>query len=202
MKLYRLEVDSNKATNYMYKWEIEGFKFDRDFLFKLSITNQRLSKHLPDVICEKIVDETSTTRANFSRFMGVSVTFVLDEKAKTTIEDNFTEDVEFIPIKCEGETLYLLNVLEYADYDYNNLVRQKAMILAERKDGERQAVPIPTRVLKFAFKEDDVKGKNIFHPILDGAHKAEIFVSEEFKALIESNELTGFKFIEIWDSEE
>lgn len=197
MKLYKLDVDSNNATNFMYKWKKDDFVKDRDFLFKLAVTNQSLSKHLNDVTIERITDETSNTKANLSRFMGVSVNFVVDEKTKAIFENSLNDNLEFIPVTCDGETLYFLNILEYANYDYNNIQREKATILAENKNGDKKAIPFPGRVLKFAFKEDEVVGKNIFHPILDAAHKSDIFVSEKFIELIENNNLTGFKFIEI-----
>lgn len=202
MKVYKLDVNSNNATHFMYKWEIEEFKNDRDCLFKLAMTNQSLIQHLNNIKVEKIVDETSNTKANFSRFMGVSVHFILDEKTKNIFESNLKDKLEFIPVTCEGETLYLLYVMESAKYDYNNLVREKAQMVAENKKGEKQLIPFPGRVLKFAFEEEEIADKNIFRPILDAAHKTDTLVSEEFKQLIEKNNLTGFKFIEIWDSAE
>lgn len=201
MKIYKLGAEFNNATHFMYKWCNKGFERDRDFLLRFAIDNKSLTKHLTDATCEKIVDETSNTKANFARFMGASVNFIIDEKTKTVLEANISEAVEFIPIKCENETMYLFYVMEHANYDYNNIVRETKTILMQTKSGKPAPVKMPLRVKKFAFKEEDIQGKNIFHPILDGSHKPEIFVTEEFINLIKDNGLTGFKFTEVWDSE-
>lgn len=199
MKIYRIDADSNMGEHFMFKWFKDDFVHDRDFLFKFSITNKSLMKHLQEPSCEKIIDATSKTYANFSRFMGVSVNFIVD---KTTCDllATFNQNLEFIPITCEGNTYYLLYVMEFAEYDLSKIIRESTIILADSRTGKKIPVPMMTRVKKFAFKQEDLTDKHIFRTILDGAYKSEIFVSEHFKQTILNNNLTGFKFIEVWDS--
>lgn len=197
MKIFKLDANSNNATNFMYKWQEEAFVRDRDFLLLFSIANKSLIEHLPDATCEKIIDATSNNEANFSRFMGVSVNFILDQKAKDVLENNLNDALEFIPIKCEDKTLYLMYVMENAPYDYNNIVRENTIVMVNPKTGEKQNMLVPSRVKKFAFKEKDVENKDIFRPILDAAYKSEIFVSQRFRQIVQDNNLSGFKFTKI-----
>lgn len=54
---------------------------------------------------------------------------------------------------------------------------------------------------KYAFKEcDELKNNHIFKIVEEPRRRA--FVSEKFKETVEENNLTGFKFKLVWDSEQ
>ncbi|MGX9708843.1 imm11 family protein [Laceyella tengchongensis] len=52
-----------------------------------------------------------------------------------------------------------------------------------------------------AFVKEKVERENIFRVYLDESLVWMVFVSDAFKKVVESNNLSGLKFIEVWDSE-
>ena len=55
---------------------------------------------------------------------------------------------------------------------------------------------------KYVFIPEKVQGINIFKILFKGhIHSTMTFVSSEFKERVEQNHLTGFEFIEVWDSD-
>ena len=100
------------------------------------------------------------------------------------------EDVEILPLMLDNEEVYginVLSVLKALDYD-NSEYRTFT-------DGEIMVI------LKYSFIEKCISNKNIFK-ITDESRTSSPFVSELFKKTVEDNNLTGFEFELVWDSEE
>jgi hypothetical protein len=54
---------------------------------------------------------------------------------------------------------------------------------------------------KYSFYQEKVEDEHIFRIYLDDRIQSKVFVTDQFKETVESNHLTGFKFIEVWNSE-
>lgn len=119
-------------------------------------------------------------------------TLAFSERAKECFERLFEGHVEFIPEKLENSNLYIVNVLNIIDaIDY-----EKAKL---RKLDTGLVVGIE----KYAFNYDKIKESPIFKVLLNGRiFSTEVFVTSETKTIAEDEKLTGFSFLEVWDSGE
>lgn len=115
---------------------------------------------------------------------------VLTKKAIDALKFLITTNAEVLPIHCEGRELYILKVTNQLDA----IDLQKSDILF-MPDGERIM-----RVKKFVFKPEVVLNQNIFK--IKNQLYAKVFVSDEFRNKVIESNLQGFKFIEVWDSNE
>lgn len=114
---------------------------------------------------------------------------VFDEKAVGILKNLLKNEVEILPLKSDDGIFYAINVTEVLDcIDYENsdykTFRDRKRIM---------------RFTKYSFNADILKGHCIFK-IKDEPLKRP-FVSDEFKAVVMKNGLTGFKFELAWDSE-
>jgi len=101
-----------------------------------------------------------------------------------------SDKVQILPIDYEGiKTLYVLNVINMVDcLDYDKSV------LRRWEDGRVSEID------EFAFHYSIVSQHDIFK--IPEKNRTHIFVSDKFKATVEENGLIGFKFTEVWDSDE
>jgi len=115
---------------------------------------------------------------------------VLSKKAVKCLKPLIRENVEILPLKFEEGKYFAVNiitVLDAIDYEkskYKTFSDKKRIMVFE----------------KYAFIEEKVANIPIFK-IVDKPIKSR-FVSDEFKRIVEKNNLRGFKFILVWDSEE
>ena len=104
-------------------------------------------------------------------------------------KDLIENQVEVLPTICSDCELYILNITNIVDaVDYTKSVVKY--------------FPNSTKVLRFiklAFVEEKVRNNHIFNLV---EKKLSVpYVSDEFRQRIIDNELTGFKFELVWDSE-
>ncbi len=124
-------------------------------------------------------------------FFGYSETPLISESAKEALL-KFEPNMEFLPVfDYETEkTYYLVNILKIIDaIDYERSIFRK----------------LPSGLVvgleKYAFK-DTAKDEPIFKIYLNNRVKTtEVFVNDVFKESVETNNLKGFKFIEIFKFE-
>ena len=95
------------------------------------------------------------------------------------------DSVEFLPVKCETRNLFVVNVLrviDCLDHDHSRLVKS----------------PSTGKVLmidQYSFYDGCTDNHNIFKiPEMLTNH---VFVSDEFKATVEDNNLGGLLFIRV-----
>ena len=114
---------------------------------------------------------------------------VVSPKVIEVTKDLIKEEVEVLPTICSDCELYILNVTNIVDaVDY-----AKAQV-KYFPDGKRVL-----RFIKLAFIEEKVRGNHIFK--LTEHKLSSPYVSDEFRQRIIDNDLTGFKFELVWDSE-
>lgn len=107
------------------------------------------------------------------------------DKLKPLIGDS----IEILPINVAEKDYKIINVIKVLDcIDYDN---------AEVKRLPSGGV---LRFLKYAFQKDVVENEHIFR--IKEKPGSRLFVSDDFKKVVEENNLTGFKFELVWDSEE
>ena len=118
-------------------------------------------------------------------------TMVLSKRGLNALKDILKDSVEIIPLQCKGREYFVVNILNIIDaLNYNN---------AELK---RLSTGLVVGLTKYSFLKEKIQDKNVFKILLNGIEMVtEIFVSETFKNIVEENELKGFKFEEVWDSE-
>lgn len=126
--------------------------------------------------------------ANFPSWSAVTV--VCDLEAKQIISDLLENHVEFLPLASPTVTnteyfaINVLQILDCLDYEGCEFTRFKST------GGIRS-------VRKFEFKRDRIGGIPIFKlPIL---RSISTYVNDEFKQLVEDNNLTGLEFRKVWE---
>ncbi|WP_407712621.1 imm11 family protein [Clostridium botulinum] len=86
------------------------------------------------------------------------------------------------------------------DYSVINVTNVKDCVDYEKAEVKRfKGSDKIFRFIKYAFKPESIKNEHIFK--VCEYSKIFVFVSDEFKNLVESSGLKGFLFIEVWDSE-
>lgn len=113
-----------------------------------------------------------------------------DSVAKSVLENCCEEAVEFLPLISSYGDFWAVNVVRVLDcIDY-----EKAEYKKFKHSGKIMLFT------KYAFKTEIIMKENIFKIIEQPL--SSFFVSDEFKRLVEKNNLTGFLFELAWDSEE
>lgn len=111
---------------------------------------------------------------------------VINEKCYRLIKPYIKDSVQVLQAKSKSEQLYVLNVTRVIDC----LDKDNAVLKFFPSSGRIM------KVEKYAFYKDMLKGAFIFKiPEEVYTHP---YVTEEFKTIIEQNDIKGFKFIPVW----
>lgn len=113
---------------------------------------------------------------------------VFSKKAVEILKPLIQNYVEFLPLIFEEKyyVINVVNVLDAIDYD---LSEYKTF-----RDGKRIMA-----FKKYCFKVEAI-GENHIFKIIDEKRRG-AFVTDKFKSIVEKNNLNGFKFELVWDSE-
>ncbi|PGB01594.1 imm11 family protein [Bacillus toyonensis] len=127
-------------------------------------------------------------------FWGELGTPMISRKAKEILEPLICNNVEFFPLihDVTSEVYYLMNVLNTVDaINYNKAVFEKL------------STGLIIGFEKYAFLVNRVEGQIIFKTFLNQRlHSSTVLVSDEFRNTVLENNLKGFEFVEVWNSEE
>ncbi|MDC2866504.1 imm11 family protein [Bacillus sp. BP-3] len=126
-------------------------------------------------------------------FWGETGSIMISEQAKNLLEPLIGANVEFLPLvhNKTNEVYYLVHVLNVLDAIDSNKAIFKKLITG-----------LVIGCEKFAFIPNTVHNEMIFKVYINQRiHPTSVFVSDEFRNTILKNDLKGFKFIEVWDSE-
>lgn len=114
---------------------------------------------------------------------------VFSPKAVEVLKDLMEDSVEILPLRCRRGEYYAINVLNVLNcIDY-----EKAKFKRFQSSGRIMLFN------KYTFKPECVKSEHIFKIIDEPARRP--FVSDEFRNRVLDNELIGFKFELVWNSE-
>lgn len=124
-----------------------------------------------------VIRETSKSVPDFA---GGMLGFSVNEKAYSIIKPLISNQVVFLPLNTEVGLYYELDIQEINCVDTEN--SEKVLF----SDGKIM------RITQYKFYEDKLEEKHIFKS--SDAMLKPIFVSNEFKKLVEENKLTGLTF--------
>lgn len=190
MKIYRMKTELDKYVTFLYS--IEGDNSCEEFR-EMICRGIPLCNKFDSIELERPIEEQKEAKkiADCSKLWNKTGTYVFSEKAKDCLEELIRGCVEFIPAVFENTTYYIINILSIADaIDY------------EKAEFQRLSTGLVVGLEKYSFHEERLKGLNIFVTTLNGyIQSTEVFVTSEFKKVVEKNKLLGFKFIEVWNSQ-
>lgn len=115
---------------------------------------------------------------------------VFSKNAVTILKDLLDENSETLPIEYDLQKLFIINITNHIE-----------AINYEKSDIE--FMPDGKRILsvnKYSFVIEKIKNQHIFK--ISNQLYGTVFVSDEFRNKVIQSGLEGFKFIEVWDSEE
>ena len=119
-----------------------------------------------------------------SDFIDISVAYiaVFSEKAVNILNSTLLGHGELLAAECDNENYFLFNVTQFSN------ILNEALSDINRLDGSGRIL----KINKYIFNEiSDLPMIFKLHPMGYG----EIYVSEEFKNIVESSGLLGFEFI-------
>lgn len=183
MKVWRLEIDFG---------EYESFQLvnkDRQFLkeFKCKIlSGNHLNGELDNMEVEILEGGLAS---DLSKFWSASGTMIFSQKSKENLENLISNCVEFIPLIHQNKKVYMVNVLSIVDaIDYDNAILRKL------DSGLEVGVEV------YSFVTSKIEGYNMFKLMLNNRiYTTEVFVTSEFKKVVEESKLLGFKFQKVWE---
>ncbi len=111
--------------------------------------------------------------------------FILNERSYKILYPYIKNEVQIFKIKSENDNLYVVNItniIDCLDYDKSKIKRFPS-------SGRVM------RVIKYAFKTEKLTNAIIFK--LPEFPKSISYVTEEFKKVVEENNIKGFKFKEL-----
>lgn len=111
--------------------------------------------------------------------------FILNEKSYKILYPYIKNEAQIFKVKCENDNLYvvnIINIIDCLDYDKSEINRFPS-------SGRVM------RVIKYVFKIEKLKNATIFK--LPEFPKGISYVTEEFKNVVEENNIKGFKFKEL-----
>ncbi|RCX13019.1 hypothetical protein DFR58_11976 [Anaerobacterium chartisolvens] len=177
MKIWLLDCDVDNYDNLTWKNDID---IDEVQTFD---GRQKLMNWNP-VQVKRMYDR------EFSNSPGLSSHIpIFDKKAVDTLKDLLIGNAEILQLDCEGWEFYAINVIKVLDcIDYDKSEYKTF------RDGKRIM-----RFIKYAFDISKVKNEHLFKIVDEPLRRP--FVSDEFRNRILENNLTGFKFELVWDSD-
>jgi hypothetical protein len=174
MKIYRIRLNVDKGFAYL---ESEGF----DFEMRRQIY---MGEKINTISNEKFI--VKTKKGKYPDFMGSSSIPFISDKFKKVIENHSEiNNINFLPTKIEKENYWLLNIIGYLDcFD------KEKSTFSTFDNGE------PDEIQNIVFFEENIPSFSIFKikesPI-------NIFITDEFKKVIEENHISGVSFLENTD---
>lgn len=121
--------------------------------------------------------------------------FIADDKAKVLIQSAFGEFIQFLEAVNEEDLsakyflLYPVRSLDALDIDKSE---------CRFMDEEKRYI---STIYKYIFK-NDIEYYPVFKlKLKDRVKKVPVYATDEFKNFIEENNITGFNFVEVYDSE-
>jgi hypothetical protein len=128
------------------------------------------------------IESLNTKRGDF--FSVVARTFACNEKAWKILAPLINNNVQLLPLKCNEGSYNILKVTNIVDcLDYS-----KADVFRFQQTGKVLGIR------KYAFKEDLIQSQHFF---AIPEKKFGILVSQEFKDLVEKNNLEGLNFEQV-----
>lgn len=191
----------NKEVFYVKIWELseDVNNYEDITLFEnqkskwLELNDMFVGKSLLDTwkpLKVKLIEHNGDLKRGDILYFTLGVS-ILSNKAVNALQDFWIKGkVELLPLIYDLQDVVLMNVLNIVDCINMN----KSEIRRFTDSDKIKAIS------KYVFIPERVQNQHIFK-IAQRPH-GRIFVSDEFKNRVIESGLEGFKFIEVWDSEE
>ena len=176
MKIWKIKLDANNFKSFCY---INKDDFKKVNLQGISIKNSWTNIH----VCIDNIQKKLQTPDIFNLLTKT----VINKRAFEELRNILENKVELLPVIYQHEEYYLMNVLNVLDC--LDMDKSKVIMLSENKI---------MFIDKYYFKYDIIKNEDIF---LVMQHRIEILISDRLKNKIESRNLKGLQFEEVWDSD-
>lgn len=183
----------------MVIWQIEAsleylylaYDVERDVRQTSDYSRGKLSKWQPVNVsyATYVSQDTDERHERISNFPAISGNITCDESAKLILHELAQDHIDFLPLQSDTITDRKLYIL-YPKTELDCLDNEKSEFV-------RLSSGYIMRINRHAFKSDCVGDIPIFR--LPGGAAFEPYVSEEFKQLIEDNDLTGLEFRKVWE---
>lgn len=187
MKIWKLKVDFGPNEEYE---DIQLVNMNEDFTEAFDeafYCGERTKGEFNNVEVKVIGGQVES---DYTKLWNAEESLVLSKRALVVLEDLLKDNCEIIKLKCKSRMFFAVNILNpinALNYDNSKLKRLRSGLVVD--------------VDEYIFLEEKIKGKNIFRIFLEGiVMVSEIFVSENFKKIVEDNNLKGFKFEEVWST--
>ncbi|MCT4583683.1 MAG: hypothetical protein N4A54_02050 [Peptostreptococcaceae bacterium] len=189
MKVWRLKVEfkSNKKQFEDFELVVEN-KEEKDLFINDMYSGVHIKNKYKNLKLNKIGGDIKSDNPKFWTTSGI---LMFSKRAKDVLEEIIKDDVEFVEANYEDEIYYLVNILSFLD-----------IIDVERSKIRRLKTGLPVEVKEYEFREGVLENQKMFKFYLNKRVKgSEILVTDEFKKAVEENNLSGFKFIEVWSND-
>ncbi|MGG0238073.1 imm11 family protein [Bacillus rhizoplanae] len=187
MKIYELR---SSVDNYE-SFQLLNFDQDHEKYFDGEFDlAEKLSNSWGEILIE-CVEEGN--QSDCPHFWGRNGVLLVSEKAKSVLEPLIGNNIEFLPLihNVTNEFYYAINVLKQLD-----AIDNTKTVLKKLRSG------LIVGCEKYSFIPQIVENENIFKVFLNKhVYSISVFVSDEFRNTILENDLKGFEFVEVWDSE-
>jgi len=118
--------------------------------------------------------------------------WIFDDVAKACLEDFVRPYAEFLPLQCEKQALYLLNVFHVVDA----VDLDRCLIACPEQIDWSDPAP---GIIEFAFIESRVTNTPLFR--VQYRNITTVFFTNRFIEEVEKHGLTGFGYRRLWHSE-
>ena len=177
MKIWHLDFELDKFDNLI---PVKELSLDEIYSFN---GDSKLDCWIPIAVKKMENKELSNAPGFYSHIP------IFDRITLEIVKDLIEGSVEVLPLLCSEGEFYAINVTEILNgIDYN-----KSQFKTYR-DGKRIM-----RFVKYEFLKHIVNGKHIFKIVDEPLRKP--FVSDEFRQRVLGNNLKGFKFELVWESD-
>lgn len=179
-QLWTILDNGSEYRSFVGPFIFQGHEVDGLEQVKLFNGNKNLLKDwIPPKL--RLFRDKGENKKPIANFMGGFIEISIDEKALSILKSLIENNVELLPLDTEIGTYYGLHVREVDCLDKSRSLVKKF------RNSDRVM-----RVEKYAFLMDKLDGIHIFRVVELGGSR--LFVSGEFKKIIEENNLTGLIF--------
>lgn len=178
MKYYQYLPDSNHFKGY-------GLDQKDKYIIDMHYQSQRLSPKWTPVVLHGF-DDNPEVEGDFPSLSSYRKVPIFSRHALDVLFPLISDSIEVLPVvHPSGDEFFIINVLELLDC----LDEEKSEVRRSQIDGRI------SRVFSYCFHPALIEGKHIFKTPLESG--AGLFVDEEFKQLVEENNLKGLEFNEL-----
>jgi len=181
MKVYRLHADMERFSIFL--WKDKGGGYDKNFIIQMSHRDGRPfgSSYIPQ---EFILERSDTGKLNYKMDVSTftSPFIIFSEKAVDILKETLEKTGEILPIITQSTRKTFFGF--HPTLRMKNCVNWEESTYTEYPNGEKQ-------LRKIVLFEKAISQKKLF---MIEESPSTVFVNDDFKKLVEKEDLKGFDF--------